>query len=191
MALWEILLIAFGVSLDAMAVSAAGSVCPGRFSRRHCALNAALFFGGFQFVMPVAGFFAAGLLTGVIAEIDHYVAFVLLVFVGGKMIRDALSAEKDPEKCPVGEFFSAGNMILPAVATSLDAMAVGAGIAFAGNQIWLPAAAMGVNTGIISALSVYAGKKIEQKFGSGKIGVVGGAAIIAVGVKILTEHLLK
>ncbi len=191
MTLWETLLIAFGVSLDAMAVSAAGSVCPGKFSKRHCAVNAALFFGGFQFIMPVAGFFAAGMLTGVVAEFDHYVAFLLLLFVGGKMILDALKAEKDPEKCPVGEFFSARNMVLPAVATSLDALAVGAGIAFSGNQVWFPAMAMGVVTGIISALSVYAGKLVVDKFGSGKIGIAGGTAIIIVGVKILLEHLLK
>lgn len=191
MTLWEILLIAFGVSLDSMAVSAAGSVCPGKFSKRHCAFNAALFFGGFQFIMPVAGFFAAGFLTGIVAEFDHYVAFLLLLFVGVKMIHDALKNSDDPESCPVGEFFSAGNMVVPAVATSMDALAVGAGIAFSGNQVWFPAIAMGIVTGIMSALSVFAGKKIVEKFGSGKIGAAGGVAIIIVGVKILLEHLLK
>ncbi|MBR2345654.1 MAG: manganese efflux pump [Lentisphaeria bacterium] len=190
----EILLIAFGVSIDAAAVSAAGSACPGTFTRKHCAWNAALFFGGAQFIMPVAGFFAAGTVRGKLAAVDHYAALLLLCFVGGKMIWESWCSRNACEnaRCPLGgDFFAARNMFVPAVATSLDALAVGAGIAFAGNSIWIPAAAMGIVTGICSALSVYAGKFVMKKCGSWYFGIAGGIAIIAVGVKIFLEDILS
>lgn len=191
MQIWEILLLAFSVSVDAAAVSAAGMTCAGNFSRRHCAFNAAMFFGGFQFIMPVAGFFAAGFLTDVIAKFDHWVAFGLLFLVGGKMIWESWrDGNEETASCPADGFFAARNMWFPAIATSLDALAVGAGIAFAGtSRIWIPAAAMGIITGICSAASVYIGQKIVKKCGARNLGSAGGLAIIAVGTKILLEHI--
>ena len=192
MGITEILLIAFGVSIDAAAVSVSGSLCPGKYSKWHCAFNAALFFGGFQFFMPVCGFFAANILTGFVEKFNHYIAFILLLIVGGKMIWENL--QNDPEKsssCPLGEFFSPVNLLIPAIATSLDAMAIGAGLAFAGKPIWIPSTAMGVVTALVSILCVFIGKKIADKkhWLSDKLAVIGGIAIILIGVKILLQHL--
>ena len=116
----EILLIALGVSIDAAAVSVSGSLCPGKFTKRHCAINAALFFGGFQFIMPLIGFFTAGIFSHAVRHFDHYLAFALLLFVGGKMIFEACRNEKADNSCPLGEFFSARNLIIPAIAPATE-----------------------------------------------------------------------
>lgn len=187
MGVWSILLIAFGVSVDAAAVSAAGAVSPGRWSRSRRAVSAALFFGGFQFIMPVAGYFAAELVTTAAAGFDRFLACGLLAVVGGKMIWEACRS-KGPEVHAAGEFFAPMNMIVPAVATSLDALFVGAGIAFAQHPIWCTAAAMGVTTALVSAASVYVGDKLGGRIGSRRAGIAGGVAIVLVGIKILMEH---
>ncbi len=186
----EILLIALGVSVDAAAVSVSGSLCPGKYSKRHCAFNAALFFGGFQFFMPVIGFFAAGIFAETVKAVDHYLAFGLLTFVGGKMIYEALVRNESDPKCPLGEFFSAKNLIMPAVATSLDALAIGAGLSFSGNPIWLPASAMGIVTAIISGICVFLGKHLAEPAVSEKdMTIAGGSVIILIGLKILLQDL--
>ena len=191
MTLLEILLIALGVSVDAFAVSVGGAMGCSKNSWRNN-FNAGLFFGGFQFLMPVAGFFAASVLTGFVQKYDHWCAFGLLAFVGGKMVWDGLRGEKDdggnPEVCQL-DFFSPAKLFVPAIATSLDALAVGGSIAFAGNAIWLPAAAMGIVTGVISFCGVELGYKLKS-FGCEKaMTVAGGVVIILIGVRILAEHL--
>lgn len=187
----EIILIALGVSVDAFAVSVGGAMgCQKNSWRNGC--NAALFFGGFQFLMPVAGFFAAALLTGFVEKYDHWCAFILLALVGGKMIFEGLKKEENKEEPVVCQldFFSPLKLFVPAVATSLDALAVGGSIAFAGNTIWIPAAAMGIVTGIISFCGVELGYKLKS-FGCEKImTAVGGGVIILIGLRILLGHLL-
>ncbi|MBR2873470.1 MAG: manganese efflux pump [Lentisphaeria bacterium] len=187
----EILLIALGVSVDAFAVSVGGAMgCRKSSFRNGC--NAALFFGGFQFMMPVAGFLAASFLTGIVEKYDHWCAFGLLAFVGGKMILDGLRKEEkkdDPLVCQL-DFFSPAKLILPAIATSLDALAVGASIAFAGNSVWVPAIVMGVVTGIVSFAGVELGYKLKS-FGCEKVmTAVGGIVIVLIGVRILLSDLL-
>ncbi len=192
MSLIAILLIAFGVSIDAAAVSVSGSLCPGKYSKRHCAFNAACFFGGFQFIMPLTGFFAAELLSGLVEKIDHFLAFFLLLFVGGKMIWEACQGENsEKNSCPLGEFFAPKNLFIPAVATSLDALAVGAGLAFANSTIWLPAAMMGIITGAVSFICVIIGKKLaSSKPGAAKkLSITGGVIIILIGTKILLQDI--
>ena len=187
----EIILIALGVSVDAFAVSVGGAMgCQKNSWRNGC--NAALFFGGFQFLMPVAGFFAAALLTGFVEKYDHWCAFILLALVGGKMIFEGLKKEENKEEPVVCQldFFSPLKLFVPAVATSLDALAVGGSIAFAGNTIWIPAAAMGIVTGIISFCGVELGYKLKS-FGCEKImTAAGGSVIILIGLRILLGHLL-
>ncbi|MBR7138985.1 MAG: manganese efflux pump [Lentisphaeria bacterium] len=192
MSLLEILLIALGVSVDAFAVSVGGAMGCSRSSWRN-GLNAGIFFGGFQFLMPVAGFFAASALTGFVEKYDHWCAFGLLLFVGAKMVWDGIhdGEKKEGETAEVCQldFFSPKKLFLPAIATSLDALAVGGSIAFSGNSLWLPAAAMGIVTGIISFLGVELGYKLKS-FGCKKtMTVIGGVVIILIGFRILAGHL--
>lgn len=185
------LLISGGVAIDAAVVSAAGTACAGTMSRRRCAVSAAMFFGGFQFLMPLIGSLAVGWFADKVEFCGHALACGLLTMVGARMIVEAARGgrECDAQTCPEGGFFAAGNMVLPAVATSVDALAVGAGIALVGDPVWALAALMGIVTGIGSAASVYAGRGLMEKFGPRRAEIVGGAVIIGIGVKILMEHI--
>ena len=192
MSIIEILLISVGVAIDAFAVSTSGSLCKPFLPRRIQALNAALFFGIFQFIMPVAGFFIAHLAMDLVRSIDHYVAFALLAFVGGKMVWEAFKGDDDDDVCDPNaqsDFFAVRNLFLPAIATSLDAMAVGAGFAFANRPLWLPAASMGVVTGIISAIGVMLGSRLRNFIPQKYLTFSGGCAIIIIGAKILITDL--
>ena len=188
----EVLLISLGVAIDAFAVSTSGSLCKPFLPRRIRALNAALFFGIFQFIMPVAGFFIAYLAMDLVRCIDHYVAFALLAFVGGKMVWEAIKGEDAPDVCDPNaksDFFAVKNLFLPAIATSMDAMAVGAGFAFSGRPLWIPAASMGIITGIISAFGVMLGSRLRDIIPQKYLTFAGGCAIILIGVKILITDL--
>ena len=158
-------------------------------------MNAAAFFGTFQIVMPLIGYFAATLLAGVVAAVDHWLAFLLLGVVGGKMIYEGIRPESEEERrkeggecsCPP-DFFAPKALFIPAVATSLDALAVGASLAFAGTGIWLPAAAMGIVTALASASGVLLGRKLGTLAGERIMMAAGGTAIVLIGLKILLEH---
>lgn len=215
----EVLLISLSVSIDAFAVSVGGSLCGRSAHRFRDAARAALFFGGFQFLMPVLGYLAAALLAGAVKSLDHWIAFLLLSFVGGNMIRGAYEKEERTPDLPVGisgtaesgnaqdssggekdcipcsslssgsDFFSPRKLFLPAVATSIDALAVGAGLKFAGSGILFPALSMGIATALISALGVLIGGRLASLAGERIMTVAGGSAIILIGFKILLEHL--
>lgn len=185
---WEVLLIAFGVSLDAFTLSVAGALTS-RQKTLHNALLAAGFFGGFQFFMPVAGYFAASLLHHWVEVCDHWIAFALLAFVGGRMVYEGLRGGGNGDQPRISEFFDWKHMFVPAVATSIDALAVGAGIAFSGDPILIPAASMGVVTGLVSAVGVCFGRQLGKLAGVRVLSCVGGAAIILIGANILRNHL--
>lgn len=190
-----VLLIAVGVSIDAFAVSVSGALCDRTGRKIRNAAWAALFFGGFQILMPLLGFAAAALLQNVVRTMDHWLAFALLGFVGGKMIFEGLRKEEEKagkdgaEPCCPPDFFAPRALFLPAIATSLDALAVGAGLAFAGSGIWIPALAMGVVTAATSAIGVLIGVRLGSLAGERVMMVIGGCAIVLIGLKILLEHL--
>ena len=186
MGFWETALVAFGVSVDAAAVSTAGAVMPTSLARWRCAVRAAVFFGGFQFFMPLIGFTAAEAITVVPSAWGRYVACGLLTLVGLKMIVEAWRKPGQEGKNISDGIFTLKRMSVLAVATSLDALAVGAGLAFAGRSIWLPAAAMGVVTGAVSASAVFIGGMLSGCFGPRRAGTIGGIAIVLVGIKLLT-----
>ena len=189
MSFWEVLLIAFSVSLDAFALSVAGALTSRQKTIKN-ALLAAGFFGGFQFFMPLAGYLAASLLHHWVEACDHWIAFALLAFVGGKMIYEGIRGEgEEGEKTSAGEFFDWKYMFIPAVATSIDALAVGAGIAFSDSPILVPAAAMGVVTGLVSAAGVCFGRQLGKLAGVRVLSIIGGAAIVLIGADILRRHL--
>ncbi len=190
-----VLILAVSVSIDAFAVSVGGALCDRTGRCRRNAVNAAAFFGTFQIVMPLIGYFAATLLAGVVAAVDHWLAFLLLGVVGGKMIYEGIRPESEEERrkeggecsCPP-DFFAPKALVIPAVATSLDALAVGASLAFAGTGIWLPAAAMGIVTALASASGVLLGRKLGTLAGERIMMAAGGTAIVLIGLKILLEH---
>lgn len=188
MNLLEVLLISLGVSVDAFALSVSGALTVRRSSLVRDALMAALLFGGFQFLMPLAGFCAAASMRRVVAVCDHWIAFVLLAAVGGKMVAEGIRGAK-AEQSVSGDFFHWKKLFIPAVATSIDAMAVGAGIAFSGYQILFTAASMGVVTGIVCVLGVVFGRGIGVLAGERVMSVIGGGAIILIGANILRQHL--
>ncbi len=189
MGIGELFLLAVGLSMDAFAVS----VCKG-LAMKKATLKAeatcGLWFGGFQMLMPVTGFFLGSLFAEAIEAFDHWVAFGLLVIIGINMLKEALEKEDesgdDPEK---DADLSVRTMFLMAVATSIDALAVGISLAMVGSvNIWLAAAFIGICTCLLSALGV----KIGNVFGSRyekKAELAGGAILILLGVKILLEHL--
>lgn len=189
MGIGELFLLAVGLSMDAFAVS----VCKG-LAMKKATLKAeatcGLWFGGFQMLMPVTGFFLGSLFAEAIEAFDHWVAFGLLVIIGINMLKEALEKKDesgdDPEK---DADLSVRTMFLMAVATSIDALAVGISLAMVGSvNIWLVAAFIGICTCLLSALGV----KIGNVFGSRyekKAELAGGVILILLGVKILLEHL--
>jgi putative Mn2+ efflux pump MntP len=184
MKLVTILFIAVGLAMDAFAVSVVTGSVYKEFKVRH-ALRMALFFGGFQALMPVIGFLAGLGLTNYIASYDHWVAFALLFFVGGKMVYESFQIEaaekdRDPSNLPV--------LLLLSFATSIDALAVGITLSLLKAPIALAVTLIGLITFVLSYCGVYLGKRFGHLFES-KAEILGGLVLIAIGVKIVVEHL--
>ncbi len=178
----DILLIGVGLSMDAFAVSMCQGVSMKKLDLRRAALIA-LFFGGFQALMPLIGWLLGRQFESLIKSIDHWIAFVLLALIGANMIREALGDEED-----VNDSFSFKTMLPLAVATSIDALAVGVTFAFLEVQILPAILLIGCTTFALSA----AGVKIGNVFGSGlqsKAEIAGGVILILLGIKIWIEHL--
>ena len=181
----ELIIIAVGVSMDAFAVS----ICKGlsvRKLRPGHMLSAAAWFGGFQALMPLIGYYIGISFADFVADYDHWIAFVLLGIIGGKMIKEAL--EKDDE-CDYNPDFSLKTMFTLAVATSIDAMAVGVSLAFLKADIWMSILVIGLMTAAFSAFGVKLGNLFGCKYKS-KAEVVGGIVLVGIGIKILIEHLM-
>ena len=189
----EVLLISLGVSIDALSVSLSGSFCDrtGKTFRNAC--RAALYFGGFQFLMPLAGFFAAGIFVDFVSSYGHWIAFFLLAFVGGKMIYDGWQKKKHPEEteCKIFDFFAWKALFLPAVATSIDAFMIGSGIAFGGKPYLFPCLSMGIVTGLISFCGVFIGQRIARLgksiFSEWLMLICGGSAILLVSLRFFSR----
>ncbi|HJA31640.1 MAG TPA: manganese efflux pump MntP family protein [Candidatus Eisenbergiella pullicola] len=182
MSLFELFLIACGLSMDAFAVS----VCKGLSVRKASlsqSLVTGLWFGGFQAGMPLIGYLLGVSFSSLITNVDHWIAFILLAIIGGNMIRESFSPE---ETCDGS--FSVKTMLPLAVATSIDALAVGITFAFLQVSIVPAVSFIGVITFLLSA----AGLKIGNVFGSrwrSKAEFLGGLVLILMGAKILLEHL--
>ena len=179
-----IIIIAIGLAMDAFAVSIASGVTLKRFKARP-ALRVALFFGGFQALMPVLGWLAGTSFQHYIAAFDHWVAFGLLTFIGGKMIYESFLIEKTENNCDPNNL---ATVFILAIATSIDALAVGLSFAVLNIQIIQPVIIIGVITFLLSLLGVYLGGKFGSLF-ENKIELIGGIVLIGIGFKILIEHL--
>jgi putative Mn2+ efflux pump MntP len=180
----ELSLIAVGLSMDAFAVAVSVSLSASGASFRR-ALTAAAYFGVFQAVMPLIGYLAGSQLADRIGEYDHWVAFALLAAIGGKMLRDSFDKREAEETKAAG----AWGMLVLAVATSVDALAVGVSFSFLNVRILPSVLFIGAVTFALSLLGARAGKIFGAKYKS-KAEFAGGVILIAIGVKILVEHLL-
>jgi putative Mn2+ efflux pump MntP len=183
MGLIELLLISVGLAMDAFAVSVGKGMTLKRVRPRH-ALTAGVWFGAFQGLMPLIGYFVGQSFAEYVVSVDHWVAFGLLTLIGVNMIREAVSEEEEE----VDGSFGVRTMFVMAIATSIDALAVGISMAFLDVNVWYSVAVIGVVTLLISAAGVYLGSAFGSKLGS-KAGIVGGIILIAIGIKILVEHM--
>ena len=182
MEIWELFLVAVSLSMDAFAVSVCKGLSVKKLRPRHCA-TAGLYFGGFQALMPLLGWLLGRQFESLIKSIDHWIAFVLLALIGANMIREALGDEED-----VNDSFSFKTMLPLAVATSIDALAVGVTFAFLEVQILPAILLIGCTTFALSAAGVKIGNVFGAKYKS-KAELAGGIILIALGIKILIEHL--
>ena len=184
MSISELLLIAVGLSMDAFAVSICKGLATKKVGVKHM-LIVGLWFGGFQALMPLIGYFLGSTFEEYITRFDHWVAFVLLALIGGNMIREALSGEEEKANDSLG----VREMLTLAVATSIDALAVGVTFALLpGVNIAAAVSFIGVITFVISAAGIKVGNAFGTKCNS-KAGLAGGVILILIGLKILLEHL--
>ena len=189
MGMGELLLLGVGLSMDAFAVS----VCKGLAMKRSsvkAGLTCGIWFGGFQALMPLIGFFLGSMFAEAIQSVDHWVAFGLLVLIGVNMLREAffLYVDGGCSECADADL-SVKSMFVMAVATSIDALAVGISLAMAGDvAIFAAVGIIGVCTFILSAIGVRVGSVFGSRFEQ-KAQIAGGVILVILGVKILLEHL--
>ena len=182
MHLSELFIIAVGVSMDAFAVSICKGLSVRTLQPKHSAATA-LWFGGFQALIPLIGYFLGISFADFVANVDHWIAFVLLGIIGSNMIKESFSKDE----CEYSPDFSAKAMFPLAVATSIDALAIGVSFAFLQVNIWKAVLFIGLTTGLFSAMGVWIGKWFGCRYKS-KAEFAGGFILVAMGVKILIEH---
>ena len=188
MEILELLLIGVSLSMDTFAVSLCQGLSMPRLNWRHAAVIA-LFFGGFQALMPAIGWLLGSQFAGYIQSFDHWVAFVLLLLIGGNMVREAFSPEEEEEDgCSAGERLDLKRLFLMAIATSIDALAIGVTFAFLEVQILEAASVIGVTTFVISLAGVAIGNYFGTRYQK-RAEITGGVILILLGTKILLEHL--
>lgn len=179
----SLVLIAVGLAMDAFAVS----ICKGLAMKRpspKAIIVVGLWFGFFQALMPLIGYYLGSSFYDYISDYDHWIAIILLAAIGLNMIREALSGEEDG----VDDSIGFRTMLVLAVATSIDALAVGISLAMTGDDIVSPALLIGIVTFLISAVGVKIGSVFGDRFGQ-KAELVGGVILIIIGLRILLEHL--
>ena len=182
MGIFELFLIGIGLSMDAFAVA----VCKGLSMRKidgGQTVTVALFFGGFQALMPFLGWALGKQFEQYITRYDHWIAFVLLAYIGGKMVWEALHDRGEAHAAN----FSLRELLILAIATSIDALAVGITFAFLKVEIGLAAAIIGCTTFVLSLAGVFIGNKFGSRYKQ-RAEAVGGIILILIGLKILLEH---
>ena len=187
MSFTEILLIGIGLSMDAFAVAIGKGLSMQKINYR-AGLIIALFFGVFQAGMPLIGYYAAIRFERYILAADHWVAFGLLVFIGGKAIVEAVKEIRSGEKKEEEFKLRYGELVILAIATSVDALAVGISFAFLSVRIWSSVTIIGITTFLISFAGVCIGNRFGAKLKT-KAEIAGGIILILIGIKILLEHL--
>lgn len=181
---FDLFVIAVGLSMDAFAVAICKGLAVGKAKAKHMLL-AGLWFGGFQGLMPLIGYFLGNAFAEYITAFDHWIAFVLLAFIGGKMIKE--SFEKEEKETDAS--FDFVTMLIMAIATSIDALAVGVTFALLPDyNIWLAVSFIGIITFTFGVLGVKIGSVFGAKYKS-RAELAGGIILVLMGAKILLEHL--
>jgi putative Mn2+ efflux pump MntP len=186
MGFFEIVLIAVGLAMDAFAVSITLGLSVAKPKVKELIIPG-IYFGAFQALMPAIGYFAGIYFVNKIQNLDHWIAFALLSFIGGKMIKESFSKEKNNEK-PAEYAFGFAKMLVLAIATSIDALVVGITFALFEVNIFTAIIITGTITLFISVCGVKIGNIFGTKFKS-KAEFIGGAVLILMGIKILIEHI--
>ncbi|MFZ5799488.1 MAG: manganese efflux pump [Desulfobulbus sp.] len=186
MSLPQIIFIAVGLAADAFAVSVSSGAIIERLRLRHV-LRIALFFGGFQAIMPWIGWRVGSLASGLIRAVDHWLAFVILSLIGGKMIYESFLLKEEAAETanPLNYYV----LISLAIATSIDALAVGVTFSFLNVSIYEPIVIIGAVTFLLSVAGTYIGDYFGHIF-ENRIELAGGLILIGIGCKILAEHTL-
>lgn len=185
MSFGAIFLLALGLAMDATAVAAARGLATPKILPRHVLLVAG-FFGGFQALMPLLGWLVGSRIGPLVQTWAHWIAFVLLGAIGGKMLWEARGGPD--EHTPAKDLYGLKVMFVLAVATSIDALAVGVTLPMLDAPLGLSLVTIGVTTAVLSALGLFAGRRFGALLGK-RLDVAGGLVLIGLGVKILVEHL--
>ena len=184
MDLLTVFFIAVGLGVDAFSV-AIGIGAANIKKRWPPVLRLAASFGIFQFVMPIAGWLAGLTIVNIISDYDHWIAFALLAYVGGKMIREAFHEDKEEEKI---DRTKGAPLLLLSIATSIDALAVGFSFSLLKESIVFPAIIIGLICFLMTVIGMLFGRTLARLFGK-KVEIFGGVVLIAIGIKILIDHL--
>lgn len=183
----QLFFIGVGLSMDAFAVSVCKGLGMQKVNKKQCFLIA-LFFGGFQAIMPFLGWALGRQFESCITSIDHWIAFILLGFIGGKMIMEALKKGEEKEIKKTDRSLDLKELLLLAIATSIDALAVGITFAFLQMPIMEAVTIIGITTFVLSVAGVYVGNIFGNKYEK-KAELTGGIILVLIGIKILLEHL--
>lgn len=183
MPIWQIIIIAVGLAMDAVAVCVVAATS-GYVPDRRAVFRLAFHFGLFQFLMPVLGWAAGAVLERYVAAVDHWIALALLAGVGGRMIYAALRPETKNQTADPTRGLT---MVMLSTATSLDALAVGLSLAMAGISVWTPSLLIGLITAALCLVAIALGNRLRATV-SRWAELVGGGVLILIGLRIVWEH---
>lgn len=181
----EIVLLALALSMDSFSVALAVGTA-GQGTGKHEVFRLAFHFGLFQGVLPIIGWLAGSLIEPLIAAFDHWIAFLLLLFVAIRMFRSGFGTteaihQDDPTR--------GLSLVILSTATSIDALSVGLGLAMLGVTIWVPSIVIGLITLLVSVIGMMAGSKLGLRFGR-RMQIVGGVILILIGIRIVISHMI-
>ena len=186
--LLTILLLAFALSMDAFAVSITNGLCYREMSPAKNALYSGSAFGLFQGLMPLIGYFVGQAFAGFVHNVDHWIALILLGFIGGRMAWGAVRDILHPEAA-VCSVFSTRTLLVQAVATSIDALAVGVSLAMVGTNIFAAVAIIACITFLFSFCGVFIGHRFGGALGD-KATLLGGIILISIGIRVFIDHII-
>lgn len=187
MSLSSLIILAVGLAMDAAAVSASCGLSTPALRVRHF-VTVGIFFGGFQALMPLLGFLLGSQIGSAVEAWDHWIAFVLLGGIGGKMIYEAVHHRDEPEAASTRDVFGFRMMSVLAIATSIDAFAVGITLPMLNAPMAISLSTIGIVTAILSALGLWVGRRFGARVGP-RFDAFGGVVLVIFGTKILIEHL--